>query len=315
MSIELSAKVNTSATYDNNYVELQRGNTEFSLKNLGTTVTMTHTLNADSGVWNGYNLRQSIPASEISTSCKFFTLRLSAGAAEAFTFTSIYIGHAGTAPSFDGTQVQVLFSGVAGATVSAGSTLASDIIVYSINEAAELIISVYCSSTNDTTRIDNGGATGYTLYYKLGSDESATTSVSGYTTAANRLDLVDRITLVPYATDGQTVVPGFLSDSGSNSTVWDMSALDINENLAGETGTVKYQYSCDNGVRSYNGSWLTLAQLQAESDPTGRYMAIKQQLNSNGTTQDASFADSTFVATLAATGVGGNNFRGGFING
>jgi predicted GH43/DUF377 family glycosyl hydrolase len=103
-----------------------------------------------------------------------------------------------------------------------------------------------------------------------------------------------------------TIDPVFLVDSGASSAEWNMSSLNIIENQGDETGAITYQYSCDSGSRSYNGSWLTLAQLQSGADPTGQYLAIKATLTSGGT-QDASIADSSIdVALPVSTGGSGS---------
>ena len=108
-----------------------------------------------------------------------------------------------------------------------------------------------------------------------------------------------------FASDSPTVDPIFLLDSGDNSTTWDFSNDDLNDELASEAGTVNYQWYVGNSATpTYNGSWLTKAQLAAVAEQTGRYKIIKAQFASDGT-QDASLADSTFRATIATAGGGG----------
>jgi hypothetical protein len=93
--------------------------------------------------------------------------------------------------------------------------------------------------------------------------------------------------------------PVFLVDSGSTGTVWSFGGDSINENPTcdgsptGYTGTVKYQWSVDNGTRSWNGSWLTKTQLASVANKTGRYKAIKAQFTSDGT-HIAALGNSTF---------------------
>jgi len=89
-------------------------------------------------------------------------------------------------------------------------------------------------------------------------------------------------------------------DGGSNDTSWDMSTIDTFENFEGATvGTVQYKYKATNtlGGGSYNASWLTLAQLQAETDPSGRYFYIQAQFTSDGH-QRVSLGDGTISCTI-----------------
>lgn len=87
--------------------------------------------------------------------------------------------------------------------------------------------------------------------------------------------------------------PVYLVDSSSASTTWVFSADSINENPSGYSGTILYQWSVDNGVRSWNGSWLTKAQLASVSNQVGRYKAIKAQFTSAGA-QMAALGESSF---------------------
>ena len=89
--------------------------------------------------------------------------------------------------------------------------------------------------------------------------------------------------LVPYSTAAPTATLTEI-DFGTAYGSWDISTIDIFENPDSETGSLAYQYSASNtsGVHTYNGTWLTLAQLQAETDPTGRYLSIKVRFTSTG---------------------------------
>jgi hypothetical protein len=91
-------------------------------------------------------------------------------------------------------------------------------------------------------------------------------------------------------------------DSGSNSTIWDMSSFSMAINPNGESGTILWQYSIENtGTASYNATWLTLAELQAETDGTGRYFHIKVQLGGT-TSQDATITDASITANVTTSG-------------
>lgn len=102
-------------------------------------------------------------------------------------------------------------------------------------------------------------------------------------------------------------------DSGSNSTTWDMSTFLTLVNPNGESGTVKFKYATgDTGNTipdyaddntAYSSTWLTLAQLQAETDPTAGCFRIVMQITGNGS-QDGTVTDSSIVATITTTGGG-----------
>jgi hypothetical protein len=105
--------------------------------------------------------------------------------------------------------------------------------------------------------------------------------------------------LVPYLATSPTaaLTP---QDSGVNDSTWDMSTILLFENpeVITTAGTLKYQFRADNtsGAGSYNGTWLTLAQLQASADPSGRYLQIQVQFNSDGT-QRVSLGDGSVSVT------------------
>ena len=72
-------------------------------------------------------------------------------------------------------------------------------------------------------------------------------------------------------------------DSGRDDSEWDMSSIAF----AGSATGLTFQYACGNSASpsNWNGSWLSLAQLQAESDPAGRYFKTKIAVASDGATQ------------------------------
>jgi hypothetical protein len=102
-------------------------------------------------------------------------------------------------------------------------------------------------------------------------------------------------------------------DSGSNSTIWDMSTFSMATNPNGESGTVLFKYAYDNtgstipdyadDDTAYNSTWLTLAQLQAETDVTDGILRIACQLSGNGS-QDATITDASITATMSGSGGG-----------
>jgi len=80
----------------------------------------------------------------------------------------------------------------------------------------------------------------------------------------------------------------FVADAGAGLGFYglDFSNMALPSGLTGTN--LKYAYSYDDGTPSYNGSWLTLAQLQAVGAVSGnkRYIRLRVQLNSDGDTQE-----------------------------
>jgi hypothetical protein len=99
----------------------------------------------------------------------------------------IYVGHAassGDAYDFDGTQVQLLWSGSAAGSIAVGSTLTSDAVTYAFDKTKALIIAGHFT-TPAALRAD--AFAGFSRAYKAAVDESATTDVTGYTVDASNL--------------------------------------------------------------------------------------------------------------------------------
>jgi hypothetical protein len=159
-----------------------------------TTTNGPITMSSDITGWNGYTIRQYIPASKLSTSGSKVRIRLVAAAAAQTVIDACYIGHrnaSGDPYDFDGTQVQVLFSGATGVTLTAaGASVVSDAITYALDEAKDLVIAFHFSGPSS---IRQGTDTGSTYYYKSAVNEAATANVTSYTASGNRaiVDLIE----------------------------------------------------------------------------------------------------------------------------
>lgn len=154
------------------------------------------TLTSNVGGWSGYTMRMrllnaalTLPSGTPTTAY----ITLTASTIANFVFDKVYIGHynsAGDAP--DATSLtQVLFSGVAGATITAGVPLRSDAVSFAYDKTSGLIVSLHSSGTSAARYAT---LTNTETYYKAAVDEAATANVSGGTyTAAGYLTLVSRI--------------------------------------------------------------------------------------------------------------------------
>lgn len=88
-----------------------------------------------------------------------------------------------------------------------------------------------------------------------------------------------------YATDGPTLT--YVADAGAGKTFDGFVPTSLAAIGSWATTNAKFQYSFDDGTPSYNGSWLTLAELNALSASTERhrYIRLQVQVNSDGSTQ------------------------------
>jgi hypothetical protein len=101
-------------------------------------------------------------------------------------------------------------------------------------------------------------------------------------------------------------------DSKYSDTVWSMNSITDRENLDGEAGTIKYQYATSastiadyaDDTSDYNGTWLTLTELRAITNPSGQYFRLAVQFTGDGS-QDASLQDMSITATVPSLSGGG----------
>ena len=121
----------------------------------------------------------------------------------------------------------------------------------------------------------------------------------------------------PYVTTSP--VGSVVIDSGVNGTTWDMSTFDALVNMYQEYnpqsqigfGTLKFKYGAlDTNPPSLNGSYLTETQMQAETDPVGRYFKLEVQYISANGYEQASFNGATIDASFAMAGAGRGVMRG-----
>jgi len=148
-------------------------------------------LATSAGGWSGNTLRQKFAGGRISQSGNKIRVLCKGGASGA-TFSSIYVGHAGSGGSFSGDQVPLTFGGGSSTLIlSANEEEWSDWVNYNVVAGSPLIIAAQCIAGGTIGRINPTDAD-FTLYYKSGTDAAATVA-SGYTTSANDIVLVEQI--------------------------------------------------------------------------------------------------------------------------
>jgi hypothetical protein len=161
----------------------------------GTWVaTYSQTLDADSSGWTGYTLRILIGASLLSTSGSHVRATLKASSLAGCSIDACYIGHraaSGDLYDFDGSQVQLKVAGSGSFTIATGDTALTDAATYALDETKDVLVAVHFVSGD--VRFNGTGISGVTGYYKGGSNEAATTDVSGYSSNVGASYLVAMI--------------------------------------------------------------------------------------------------------------------------
>ena len=158
-----------------------------TILNTGSWQTTTSTsLTANSGGWGNYTLRMFIPqASLLVTGGSQVRITLTAASSVNLVINDCYFGQASgsysaTSPAFAGTPTQVLFSGAAGTTVTAGTSAVSDGVSGSIPAANGICIA--CNINNLQVRATAASTpANFQFSYKAGATDSATVAASGYT--------------------------------------------------------------------------------------------------------------------------------------
>ena len=104
---------------------------------------------------------------------------------------------AGDLYDYSATPLQFLFGGSAGFT-TAGGVFVSDPLTFAYDGLSDLVFGfAFGGSAGSTTlRINTGGATGWSRYYKSGND-AATVNASGYTGPASTVLGMTKIEILP----------------------------------------------------------------------------------------------------------------------
>jgi len=181
-------------------------------------VLYSRTLNTNSGGWTNYTHRQVVGTSTYEGAAPAtgsqLRVTIQSSTTDGVTWDKVYIGHAaasGDASDFDGTQVQVLFSGVPGGTIAAGGvSLTSDPVTYAFDKTRPLVISSHISGSGGTSNSLRAldPATGFTFGFKSG-DFAATTDDTGYTESPDQLVGFTRVEIyaAPVGDSGPVTLP------------------------------------------------------------------------------------------------------------
>ena len=158
-------------------------------------VSTEWTPDTNSEAWNGYTMRQLIPASAIEAGSQMrLTLTRSAFA---LAVVDCYVGEAaasGDPYDFAATPVRVLFSGANGFSYAADTGPASvvtDTIELETDGTKNIIVSFNFGASAGFRAISTDKP-GWVNYYKAGAD-AATVNASGYSTSIHDAGLVTKV--------------------------------------------------------------------------------------------------------------------------
>jgi lysophospholipase L1-like esterase len=140
--------------------------------------------------WTGNSIRQRFEGGVVSQSGISIKIRLKAGSSGA-TFSSLYVGHAGSVAAFDGTQVQLTFSGSPSLVMAPNAAVWSDAIPYAVTAGNPLIVSGDCTAGGTLAR-RNSADSDYNFYYKAGTG-AGSTSGAGFSVSGSTTLLVEQI--------------------------------------------------------------------------------------------------------------------------
>lgn len=156
------------------------------LKPLPLATAMSISFTNDSAGYAGYNLRFRIPASKLSgkgDQIKLGLAGVTTGAA--LVLSSAYVGHkasSGNVWDFDGGQKQLKVGGNTGFTVPVNGNVETDWLDFDFDDSRDLIVAIYCTS-GDVRVGAVASSIGGSFSSKAGSDETAVSAPSGYSTS------------------------------------------------------------------------------------------------------------------------------------
>lgn len=239
------------------------------------STTANPSLTANAAGYGGYSSRERIPASAITVSGDRVRITLTPPTTgNNCVLDDVWIGHAGTGPNFDGTQVRVTFSGGAtGVTLTAGGpSVLSDAITYALDETKDLIVALDYGATSDVR--NSSSATGYISYQKAAtSGESGSTAVTGYASNASFLVAVDLVEVrtATGAVNNMTVRSASFTAATAPSKM--KALLRVKEVSAATAGT-DYTLECS---RDGGTTWstMTLTELFTSASPTADIRVVE----------------------------------------
>jgi hypothetical protein len=126
--------------------------------NLFTPLTLA---SSGSGFTN-LNIRSGFPVSLYTSPAIATQIRVSVkGPSSISTLNLLYVGHSVSTAVFDGTQVQLMFGGLANTTIAANATVVSDAAAYAFDPTKPILASVGWGSSTVTSVANASADYGY----------------------------------------------------------------------------------------------------------------------------------------------------------
>jgi len=149
----------------------------------GPGIAYSETLDSNQGGYSAFNVRNIIGNAVLLKSGDEIRATIEAGSTEGLNLDSVYIGHKATSGNlydFDGNQVELLFSGTSGVSISTGSESTSDYATFSYDNTKDIVVSIGVSTgTNDTFRSKNNPTSAAVRYASNSSSKAGDTTPSG----------------------------------------------------------------------------------------------------------------------------------------
>jgi hypothetical protein len=136
--------------------------------------------------WNNYCWIQKVSASQLAADGAQVRILMIAATSTATTFDDVFVSRvAGSGDAYDSQTdlTRVTFGGANGVTIPANGSTWSDWITYSLDSSQDLLV---CMDVGNTSAGYYDGATGFTNYYKISSNDAGTENRSGFSTTATR---------------------------------------------------------------------------------------------------------------------------------
>jgi hypothetical protein len=207
----------------------------------------TQSLNSDATLASGYNYVVEIPS--VPQGDLFMRLALRGPASGQSRVTSMFIGHGGTSPGFDGSQVPVTVNGSPTFTLGAGALVYSDPILASDFgfDVTKKVILAYGLTGGDKYRRNTAAGSGFVLYYKTGTGDAGNTSKTGYTTSAGATAILEGL---QFAEEVPATPPPLINESEGFMQVLNGERHSSGGQVDGESGkhlTVQFKNPSNSG--------------------------------------------------------------------
>lgn len=168
-------------------------------------IVWSNALGTNRGGYDGFTVRDVFAIAGLTVPSGTVTkirVTYSSGTGENLTVSNAYAGtQAGSGDPYDfsATPTQILFSGAASKTITAGTDFLSDEMTFSWDKTSPLVLAGYFGggASNDTLNTAAAAISNLTEYSKAGSD-AATVNATGYATDTARSGAIKKIEMTGF---------------------------------------------------------------------------------------------------------------------